>query len=362
MSLIVLAAIAAVALSVSLVSNLSTEQKVVSASDVPRLTADTDIFADSDTVVARFILKDPDARLEMKRQPDSSDYEVACGAYIDFSRNEMGIYKACLPDQYQEVAAKCDIAGISAKGRPYSAYFAKENSYELHLTLVDDYSGRSVEVRSNTTVAGIGWGKRSCKVVSGDILIKEFFDLSDQPYHARLAIIGDSFVEGNSLLDERDNRYPFLIKNRLDGDVFINGKGGARSADGVKWINSYLLGAVKPKYMILAFGMNDRKLFVWRNNMNKMCSILEKNDIIPVLVTVTPSSNENCAYEEHMKMNDYIRSSGRKYIDAAKACSKNNDGVTFDSDLFIDDGVHPTIEGHRLIFERALMDVPELFE
>ncbi len=61
-------------------------------------------------------------------------------------------------------------------------------------------------------------------------------------------------------------------------------------------------------------------------------------------------------------MNNYIRESGYLYIDAAKACSVNNDGTTFDGSLFMDDKVHPTIEAHKLIFEQAKKDVPELFD
>lgn len=51
-----------------------------------------------------------------------------------------------------------------------------------------------------------------------------------------------------------------------------------------------------------------------------------------------------------MRMNTYIRNECSFYIDAAEAMSQDNDRITHNSLLLLDDGVHPSIEGHAAIY------------
>ena len=328
---------------------------------IKKIDVNEDIYVDSDTVVAVVGLEEKNSMLILGRESEDIDLEVANEAFIDFSNGLIGFYKVASPNNNdREVYASKDIDFEIIRNHQYTIRFVKENGLHLKLILTDDFTGDSTQIEGETTVAGAGWGKRKIECINGSVNVFEFYNLSTQPYNSKALIIGDSFIEGNSLGDNMDKRYSKLIKDELHGNAFINGQGGASSNNGIIWLKSYLVDIVHPEYAIVAFGMNEGDLEIWKSNMLQIISILNKNNITPVLVTITPSGAD-VANDVHMQMNDFIRESGYLYIDAAKACSVNNDGTTFDESLFMEDKVHPTIEAHKMIFEQTKKDVPELF-
>jgi lysophospholipase L1-like esterase len=293
---------------------------------------------------------------------DESAYEICLSGYVDFEKQTLGLYAKHSPsDMNPQICVEKAFDWDVEEGDNFSLWFIKEDGYNVKLVLMDEDACQATYVESDTTLCGSGWGQRHY-TIQGEIEVKQFYDISLQSYDAKVAIIGDSFVEGSSTGILKNARYAYLIKHELKGDVFINGQGGASSSSGLCWLNTYLLNACHPEYMILAFGMNDSDYEVWRANMEEMIGILESNQIIPILVTVTPTGNTAYWNDVHMEMNTYIRNSGYLYIDAAEALSKGHDGTTFWDDVFMDDQVHPTIEGHELIFEQTQKDVPEIFE
>ena len=110
------------------------------------------------------------------------------------------------------------------------------------------------------------------------------YNLGTQPENSMVLLIGDSFIEGNSLVEDKDKRYSTLISDELQGSAFINGYGGGVSNEGITWLNSYLIDIVHLQYATLVFGMNERDLDIWKSNALQIMDIL-KNNITPVLVT-----------------------------------------------------------------------------
>lgn len=325
------------------------------------ISVNEDVYVDSDTLVAVVSLEQKNSMLVLGREPDNTTLKVANEAFIDFSNGKMGFYKCALPQSdYREVYVATNIDFEIKENHQYTIRFIKENGLHLKLIITDDFTGNSTLISAETTFAGVGWGKRKLECVKGLVNLIDFYNLSTQPYESKVLIIGDSFIEGNSLGNNKNKRYSKLIKDDLKGSVFINGQGGATASNGLLWLKSYLMGLVHPQYAIVAFGMNDRDFETWKSNTLKIIDMLEKNNIKCILVTITPSGAE-VANEIHMQMNDFIRESGYMYIDAAKACSVDNDGLTFDESLFMGDKVHPTEEAHRLIYERAKRDIPDIF-
>lgn len=206
---------------------------------------------------------------------------------------------------------------------------------------------------------GVPWGKRSCK--SNNVTVIKTSNLSTQPYACRALIIGDSFIEGNSIKADKDKRYCYLMKQKLNGSMFVCGQGGAVSSQVNTWL-SYLKEIVCPDYVILAMGMNDTSYSVWLTNTNSTIELIK--GIYPsakiAFVTVTPAGS-NYANSEHVKMNEWIRNSGYSYLDAAELISLNNDGVTMDTSKLLSDQVHPTVSSHELIYKRSLIDFAELY-
>lgn len=329
---------------------------------IKTISVDEDVYVDSDTVVAVVGLEEKNTIVVVRREPDESSLAVANEAFVDFSKGEMGFYMAAVPqDADREVCKRASIDFEIIEKHQYTIKFVKEDGFHLKLVLTDDFTGESAQIEGDTSVAGCGWGKRKIDCIRGDVSIIDFYNLSTQSYDSKVLILGDSFIEGNSLEGERGKRYAKLIKDELGGNAFINGQGGASSGDGITWLKSYLMDVVQPQYAIVAFGMNERNFDTWKSNTLQIIDILNNNNVTPILVTITPSDAE-VANDVHMLMNDFIRESGYMYIDAAKACSLDCDGLTFDESLFMADKIHPTVYAHRLIFEQAKKDIPDIFK
>ncbi len=86
--------------------------------------------------------------------------------------------------------------------------------------------------------------------------------------------------------------------------------------------------------------------------------VMSKN-VTPLLCTLHPNVRHSSDYTK--KVNNYIRNFGHQVIQFDKALSANNEGIILDPDLFMNDGVHPNITGHQLMYERVLKDVPGLY-
>jgi hypothetical protein len=79
--------------------------------------------------------------------------------------------------------------------------------------------------------------------------------------------------------------------------------------------------------------------------------------ITPVLFTI-PHANYIMT-NDMLEINDWIRKSGYHYVDMYEVFA-NKDG-SCKEDLFLGDKVHPSVEGHKYIFNRIKMDCPFLF-
>ena len=56
--------------------------------------------------------------------------------------------------------------------------------------------------------------------------------------------------------------------------------------------------------------------------------------------------------------NAIVRNSGYRYVEADKSLRIDDDGNWIEGTL--DDNVHPTIKGAKLLYHRFLADIPEL--
>ena len=63
----------------------------------------------------------------------------------------------------------------------------------------------------------------------------------------------------------------------------------------------------------------------------------------------------------HEKKNDWIRSSGYRYVDFAKAVGANSEtGMWRDGLRESDTGLHPSALGAKVLFAQLLSDFPEI--
>lgn len=235
-----------------------------------------------------------------------------------------------------------------------------EGNYIGRITNMFTLETVEITVSSSTSNMGIPWGLR--RYINVDCEVLESNDISSQPFDSIGAIIGDSFIEGNSIPADKNKRYCYLMLKKLNGKLFICAQGGGISEQVVSWINDYLRYIVNPKYVILAMGMNDSNYDKWLSNTKLAINTINaiwKN--VKILFVTIPPAGSNYANAEHIKMNDWIRSSGYTYLDVAEILSLNYDGVTLDTSKLLEDQVHPTIESHELIYKRSLIDFAEMY-
>ncbi len=151
------------------------------------------------------------------------------------------------------------------------------------------------------------------------------------------------------------------MKDRLNGSCAISGFGGAATWQ-ISAFYEDCKALFKPDYVLIAGGTNNTSYSQWLIDQQKLIASIKANGSIPVLVTITRRlDNDNLTFMK--QANDWIRNeSNELYIDVNYVTTLNNDCETQDQSLFCADKVHPLASTHQLIFERALLDVPEIFE
>ena len=171
-----------------------------------------------------------------------------------------------------------------------------------------------------------------------------------------LWIFGDSYLGGLY-----DNRWVYyLIQDGLSDNALISGSAGATTAGSVSTIST-LNTFGTPKYAILATGMNDGSdsgdtpSTNWTNNRDKFIAYCYAKGIVPILCTIptVPTVNNEAK-------NTWVRSSGYRYIDFAKAVGANSSGVWYEG-MLSEDNVHPSALGAKALYNQVLVDLPEIY-
>ena len=182
-----------------------------------------------------------------------------------------------------------------------------------------------------------------------------------QPKNPKVLFIGDSFTNGFY-----PYRYASIVKRKLKGNAWIEGKTGEGSSTIFPYLRDYVLEWIKPKYVFWAVGTNDTDYDTWLTNVQAFISLCETNDIIPVLCTTTLRGGGSSADNAHNTMaasvNAWIKNSGYRYADLNVITTTNYDGVTQNTSMFEEDLTHPTKETFALMAEKIETDVPELFD
>lgn len=327
---------------------------------------DSDIFAvkiQTETLTDTHIL--------MKKTPPTNtgvNTAAEC-AFVNFTANEIGFYNQSAVASQTTVFKKKKVHFNFIANHQYLVEMIKENNKTATLRITDIDTFETDSISANVIDIGRGWGIRTYNYVVNSVAKTQLTDIlgayciSTQNKDSKVLIIGDSFIEGFSLPEhgeDRDSRYAMKIKKKLNGNAFINGKGGAPASEGLVWLNQYLLDICKPQYCIVALGTNDSVYNTWLTNIQSIISKLEENKITPILVTVTASTTSG-SKNIFNQMNEWIRASGYSFIDANRALSLNFDGLTPNAEYLYSDGLHPNAKGHERIYKRALADVPFLF-
>jgi lysophospholipase L1-like esterase len=210
---------------------------------------------------------------------------------------------------------------------------------------------------------GNGWGLRRTLFIDGGVLGEISMMRSQilQPKNPRVLVVGDELVEARTLTEQGQDatlRFAALMRQELGGNCFINARSGATAQMVAGWFDSYLSAACQPDYAVIAVGCSDEQFDPWLAGMQTILEKVEAMGATPVLMTLPAGPGSNKHIFE--KQNAWIRGSGYAYIDANAVTSLYFEGDSPDPWLYLDDGTHLNVRGHKQVFLRAKLDVPEM--
>ena len=173
-------------------------------------------------------------------------------------------------------------------------------------------------------------------------------------------LIGDSYMSfdySTTPSSLRDRWVEYLKDVDQFNNVLINACGGLNTTRALNALDN-LKG--EPKFALWAIGMNDTADVgttansAWVSGVETFIAWCEERNCTPILATIPTVPSKNNAGK-----NAYVRSSGYRYVDMAAAVSASDNGTWY-PDMLGTDNVHPTEEGARAMFHRAIAEFPEI--
>lgn len=169
----------------------------------------------------------------------------------------------------------------------------------------------------------------------------------------KVFLFGDSYVS----LDD-PQRYPKYLVDNGYANLLIDGYGGRVSANAITSFKN-LMELVTPDFVVWALGMNDPDSSAindsWLTNVQTVISMCNEKGIIPILSTIPNTPTRDNSYK-----NAWVRASGYRYVDFAKAVGAESAGSSWYSGMLYSDNVHPTALGAKALYARFVSDVPEV--
>ena len=166
-----------------------------------------------------------------------------------------------------------------------------------------------------------------------------------------LTILGDSVTEGYGVA--KDSAYPALLEKELEGwKVTNSGISGSTSASAPGRMKWALKG--KPKAILLALGGNDglRALSVkdLKKNLAEAIALAKKEKVAVLLAGYEAPPNYG------VKFTNSFRETFRELAKEEKVPFYPFilDGVAGEPKLNLSDGIHPNVEGHKVIAKKLL--------
>ena len=151
----------------------------------------------------------------------------------------------------------------------------------------------------------------------------------------------------------------YLHQYGYDQNCLLDGFSGEGGTNGRVAFNN-LLQYGTPKFAVWCLGMNDgadsdsAPSAEWVSARGYFLLYCEQNNVTPVFATIPTVPTIS-----HEQKNAWIRSSGYRYIDFAKAVGASASGVWF-SGMLSSDNVHPSETGAKALFAQVLIDLPEI--
>lgn len=183
--------------------------------------------------------------------------------------------------------------------------------------------------------------------------IKIFSMAKDQPY---IMFFGDSITRASNIANNK--RFANLIGDLTGRTYLVSGR-SAGTITGVLSRMAIEIPTFRPKYVCVTIGTNRGNTV---DNLTALVNFCEKYDC-KVILNRTPMFDGNTAAKNAM-IDGIVSSRKLLSIKMDIATSVGFDGITKDNTCFSNESniyIHPNEKGHQQIFERAKIDVEEVF-
>lgn len=163
---------------------------------------------------------------------------------------------------------------------------------------------------------------------------------------------------GDSYFECIETRWVYYLEDYRANALF-NAHSGEKSVDAIEDLRTALKFGV-PKYLVWCLGMNDGSDTTnapssdWKSTLDSVIALCKENEIELIMATIPTVPTVN-----NEKKNEFVRNSGYRYIDFAKAVGANSSGMWY-SGLLSTDNVHPSALGGQALCGRVLTDFPEI--
>ena len=150
----------------------------------------------------------------------------------------------------------------------------------------------------------------------------------------------------------------YLSQDGFDKNIMLNAYAGENSQTALTSFKN-LITVSKPDYVFWCMGMNDGDSSTeidadWLSAYEELANICDLYNINLVLATIPSTPDINNSFK-----NDFIRNSGRRYVDFEKAVMADPSTKEWYTGMRYDNA-HPDSSGAKALYHKVLADFPEI--
>lgn len=333
--------------------------------------------SDEGEAESEYMMVDDEVKITAIIKPTSSAFNILWGRNNNSNGTLFGLRKdtGSYIDIYKTTTLTCTVE------LPFTLaanvdYYVEITKYTLNNTWIDfsitsndghhfhlhnaapEQQGVNVLGADTSYTIGKLWGTIYAKSVNGGFALKNLNIYTPYKKDCKVALVGHSFVEGNSIEGYKMHKFGKLLQKAIGvNECGIFGIGGAWSQPVLELLQGYIATHYTPSYVMVCVGTNDTgwTLPSFKTWMQKVVTVCERIGSIPVFFTIPPS--EGTYRAGWAQINSYIRESDYMYIDMDKAMSANGTNI---ANNYIFDGIHPNPNTHHGIYNTIISTIPEL--
>lgn len=251
------------------------------------------------------------------------------------------------------------------------------------LRITDIYTGKFAEVEAEHDgqggagkgvlqqgfSVGMQWDHYCFGLISGVSMHVRKISVIALKKRVKLLMYGDSITQPEGYFPSSDFSLSWTqqILHKLKGNAMSSGRGGAQIGMILNYIKNELP-YIEAKYVMVTIGTNGGNT---EENLSQLINYIKAQGAIPILNNIP--CNESGTHIENNKLIEQVRNKWR--INGCKfdiATSMNGDGIEVDKSLMYWEDYsnsygwqifhHPNEKGGQKMFERTLIDFPEIYE